>query len=252
MGGYETSRFTGQLSFLPVIQYDSSGKANIGQYYEPIDKTPNSFRYWTVPGQAVSVVQSDGTAVYETQLNELQPAILDTGTTLSYLPGHIVIEILKSITSYYKPLKLNDDSIQAYQVNCSDFLDQRTLWLYFQFSTAPNHFTAKPAVIRVPLREMVLPQDTTNIKTAKTCLFGMAPISTESLSSTGWILGQTVLRSAYVVHDMLGLQVGIGAAANGYDFPTVDQVTNNSNIIAKLSDTIYSIILMIFVTFVFF
>ncbi|KAG0746850.1 hypothetical protein G6F62_001617 [Rhizopus arrhizus] len=249
MGGYETSRFTGQLSFLPVIQYDSSGKANIGQSYEPIDKTPNSFRYWTVPGQAVSVMQSDGTAVYETQLNELQPAILDTGTTLSYLPGHIVTEILESITSYYKPLKLNDDSIQAYQVNCSDFLDQRTLWLYFQFSTAPNHFTAKPAVIRVPLREMILPQGTTNIKTAKTCLFGMAPISTESLSSTGWILGQTVLRSAYVVHDMLDLQVGIGAAANGYDFPTVDQVTNNSNIIAKLSDTTYSIIIMIFQIF---
>lgn len=219
IGGYETSRFTGQLNFLPVVTYGDSGKPNIGK----TSSTNGIYKYWTVPGQAISTYKSDGTKVFETKLDQLEPAILDTGTTLSYLPLDIVISLLSLVTSNYNPLKLNSGTIQAYQVNCSDFTSQQ-LWFDFEFSPSVNTFSNNPVIIRVPLNEMVLPQDTNNISTATTCLFGLAPISTGFLNSvgSGWILGQTILRSAYVVHDMLGLQVGIGAAANGYHSPTLD------------------------------
>lgn len=234
IGGYETTRFTGQLSFLPVINYDgSSGKPNLGQAYSSSSSVGN-YKYWTVPGQAIVTYQADGTKLYETQFNDLQPAILDTGTTLSYLPNDVVLALLASITSNYQPLQLNSGTIQAYQVNCSDFTQQRKkLWFDFEFSALANSFSNNPVIIRVPLDELVLPQDTNNISTSTHCLFGLAPISSGFLNSigSGWIIGQTVLRSAYVVYDMLGLQVGIGAVANGYYSPTFDdgQMSNASS-----------------------
>lgn len=231
IGGYETSRFTGQLNFLPLVTYDDSGKANIGT----TGSNTGIHKYWTVPGQAIAMYDISGKQLYETKLDQLEPVILDTGTTLSYLPLATVIALLDRVTSNYTALSLNSGTIQAYQVNCLDFTRQH-LWFDFQFSPSTSSFSTAPVIIRVPLNEMVLPQDTNNISTATTCLFGMAPISTGFLSSvgSGWILGQTVLRSAYVVHDMLGLQVGVGAAANGYHSPTFDdQQESNADVVTR-------------------
>lgn len=236
IGGYETTRFTGQLNFLPVVAYDGrTGKPNLGQDYSS-SSSNQIYKYWTVPGQAVATYTNDGTKTFETRFNDIQPAILDTGTTLSYLPEDVVISLMETVTKNYKPLKLNSGKIQAYQVNCSDFTQQQ-LWFDFQFSPLANSFSNNPVIIRVPLNEMVLPQNTNNISTASTCLFGLAPISAGFLESvgSGWILGQTVLRSAYVVHDMLEHQVGIGAAANGYHSPTFDDQNSSSVITAATS-----------------
>ncbi|KAF1804092.1 aspartic peptidase domain-containing protein [Mucor lusitanicus] len=222
IGGYETSRFTGTLNFLPVVNYNKRGQPNLGRVYSSENNDDMMYKYWTVPGQAVASYTSDGSKLYETRFPDVQPAILDTGTTLSYLPQDNVIEILETITKDYAPLKLNGGAVQAYQVNCSDFTTQE-MWFDFQFSPSVNTFSNSPVIIRVPLKELVLPQNTDDINTATTCLFGLAPISSGFLSSigSGWILGQTVLRSAYVVHDMLEYQIGIGAAANGYFSPTM-------------------------------
>ncbi|KAI8969273.1 aspartic peptidase [Mycotypha africana] len=223
LGGYETDRLMGGIRFLPVVNYDSTtGKANIGRSFRNSNSS-KLYKYWTVAGQAVLSYLSDGTKLYESQFNDIQPVILDTGTTLSYLAEDTVVSLLRTITSNYKPLALNEGTVQAYQVNCSDFLSQ-DIWFDFQFSTSISDFSTSPVVIRVPLKELALPQDTDSIDTAKTCLFGLAPISDSFVASVGrgWILGQTVLRSAYVVHDMLGLQIGIGAAANGYNLTTLD------------------------------
>ncbi|OAD08080.1 hypothetical protein MUCCIDRAFT_76993 [Mucor lusitanicus CBS 277.49] len=197
IGGYETSRFTGTLNFLPVVNYNKRGQPNLGRVYSSENNDDMMYKYWTVPGQAVASYTSDGSKLYETRFPDVQPAILDTGTTLSYLPQDNVIEILETITKDYAPLKLNGGAVQAYQVNCSDFTTQE-MWFDFQFSPSVNTFSNSPVIIRVPLKELVLPQNTDDINTATTCLFGLAPISSGFLSSigSGWILGQTVLRSA--------------------------------------------------------
>ncbi|CAO3607478.1 unnamed protein product [Mucor hiemalis] len=251
IGGYETTRFTGQLNFLPVITYDGkTGKPNLGQGYSS-SSSNQIYKYWTVPGQAVATYTYDGTKTFETRFNDVQSAILDTGTTLSYLPEDVVISLIKTVTNNYTPLKLNSGKIQAYQVNCSDFTQQQ-LWFDFQFSPLANTFSNNPVIIRVPLNEMVLPQNTNNISTATTCLFGLAPISAGFLDSigSGWILGQTVLRSAYVVHDMLGYQVGIGAAANGYHSPTFDD-QNSSSIITTATSRLHTATIILLITLLF-
>lgn len=243
IGGYETQRFTGTLNFLPIIAYDNTGKPNIGRSY---GDGKGAYKYWTVPGQSVASYSSDGSKLYETQFYDVQPVILDTGTTLSYLPEATVLEILALITPDFKPLKLNNGEIQAYQVNCSAFLTEDK-WFDFEFSPNPKAFSNNPVIIRVPLKELVLPQNTNNIHTASSCLFGIAPISTGFLSSvgSGWILGQTVLRSAYVVHDMLGLQVGVGAADNGYHSPTFDNQSSLLNIRTSLNVFLFFAVILL-------
>ncbi|KAI8332714.1 aspartic peptidase domain-containing protein [Choanephora cucurbitarum] len=219
MGGYETSRFTGSIQFLPLVSYhQQTGQPLLGHTYS---STQGSYRYWTVPGQAVACRDKNNHLIYETQLPDIEPAILDTGTTLSYMPQDTVLALLELITTNYKERKTTSGSI-VYEVNCSDFSAQDR-WFDFMFSTRLEGFSSNPVTIRVPLVEMALAQE-------ESCLFGIAPISTGFLSSvgSGWILGQTVLRSAYVVHDMVGYQVGIGAASNGYESPTMDQSSNNA------------------------
>ncbi|KAI9360137.1 aspartic peptidase domain-containing protein [Pilaira anomala] len=247
IGGYETTRFTGKLDFLPVVTYDErSGKPYLGRTYS----TGGIQKYWTVPGQEIKSFKTDGTQLFATRFEDLQPVILDTGTTLSYLPLDIVISLMETVTSEYKAIKLNDGKIQAYEVKCSDFIDQQ-VWFDFQFSPLAKSFSANPVVIRVPLKEMVLPQNTNNISTATTCLFGIAPISSGFLNSigSGWILGQTVLRSAYIVHDMLGSQVGIGAAANGYKSPTFDET--EQSIANRISRTSFFFLVALVFFFIF-
>ncbi|KAI9469826.1 MAG: aspartic peptidase domain-containing protein [Benjaminiella poitrasii] len=231
LGGYETDRLVGDLQFLPLVTYDSStGRALIGRSHQQ----GGIYKYWTVPGQALRVYHNDQqTIVYEPQFEDLQPAILDSGTTLSYLPKNIVLSILKTITSEYEPLKLNGGDIQAYQINhCQRALENKTMLFDFEFSSSALTKCDQKVLIRVPLNELVLPQNTNDLKTATTCLFGLAPLSNafaSSIGSSGWILGQTVLRSAYVVHDMLGFQVGVGAAANGYYVEGSGSTSNGLN-----------------------
>lgn len=248
IGGYETSRFTGELDFIPLIDYfNSSGKPNCGVNYNANEK--GTYKYWTVPGQAVSSYSLlDGQKLYETQFSDIQPVILDTGTTLSYFPGETVLEILNLISSNYQPLKLNQGTIQAYQVNCSDFL-KNDKYFQIEFSTDKRQFTNNRIVIQVPLSELALPQDTNDVKTASVCLFGLAPISTSFLSSmgnSGWIVGQTILRSAYIVHDMLGFQVGLGQAANGN---TIHTSTSQGNSVFQCCSQFIIIIVATIVVF---
>ncbi|CAO3686844.1 unnamed protein product [Rhizopus stolonifer] len=190
IGGYETDRFTGQLAFLPVLRYNPL--ALVGKSYQ----RDGIYKYWSLPFQAITVMHLNQGEIYTSRLEDLEPAILDTGATLSYLPQPIVLGILKSIAkSNYKPIKTGG-RVQAYEVNCAYF--SQPLHLLFQFSTQADRFSTWPVEVQVPLKDLVLQND-------KNCLFGLAPSVT-----TDWILGQTVLRSAYIVHDMLGLQVGIG------------------------------------------
>ncbi|KAI8366194.1 aspartic peptidase domain-containing protein [Blakeslea trispora] len=219
LGGYETSRFTGAIQFLPLVSYHSqTGQPLLGHAYS---STQGTYKYWTVPGQAVAYRDKDNQLIYETQLPDIEPAILDTGTTLSYMPGDTVLTLLKLVTANYTERKTSSGSL-VYEVNCNDFSAQDR-WFDFMFSNRQEGFSSNPVTIRVPLIEMALPQ-------ADVCLFGIAPISTGFLSSvgSGWILGQTVLRSAYVVHDMVGYQVGIGAASNGYESPIINQSSSHA------------------------
>ncbi|KAI8988764.1 aspartic peptidase domain-containing protein [Pilobolus umbonatus] len=226
IGGYETDRYIGRLNYLPVVMYDTNtNRALLGRHHDRDGNGESGYKYWTVPGQSIVVYShSKNDILYRTPSDELQPVILDTGTTLSYLPKEIVMELLETVTLDYKSIRLNSEKILAYEVKCHDFINQsHDLWFEIEFSSSRTSFIKDPINIRVPLIELILPQDSQDIHQAKSCLFGIAP---HASTMGGWILGQTILRSAYIVHDMLEYQIGIAAASNGYS--TFDTKQSNS------------------------
>ncbi|KAI8636051.1 aspartic peptidase domain-containing protein [Parasitella parasitica] len=230
-GGFHEEYITRPIFGCDIVDYNKQGQPNIGKTYTNTtgDKI---YKYWTVPGQTVAAYASNSSKVGETDFVDVAPAILDSGTTLSYLPQKDVVRILETITKDYVPLQSDGGPIRAYQVNCSDFTKQK-MWFDFQLTKSPNASSTSPGVIRVPLRELVLPQNTDDLFTATTCIFGLAPTPKEFLtpSGTGWILGQTVLRSTYILYDIFYRQVVIMEAKNNYDMPILSlSNTNHGNV----------------------
>ncbi|KAK3313551.1 aspartic peptidase domain-containing protein [Apodospora peruviana] len=126
--------------------------------------------------------------------NDLALAVLlDTGSSLTYLPNDMVETIYQQVGAQY-----DSDQGAAY-VPCS--LAQETTTISFTFSQP---------TIAVEMNELVLDLITSSGKRptfqngVTACLFGIAPAG----SGTN-VLGDTFLRSAYVVYDMDNNEISI-------------------------------------------
>jgi len=194
-GGYDQAKFKGDLTAVPM-QPDS----RFGQVTS-----------MTVAWTSLSVIQS-GNTTFTTNSDFVEPAILDSGTTLTFLP----IDIFNEVTSYFPVIEdLNFPA--GLLVNCKEFDDYNgTIDYGFGGSGGP--------VISVPLSDLALPVfnsrgDTLHFSNGEpACQFGVAPVT----ENTPIILGDTFLRSAYVVYDLDNKQIAIA--------PTVANTTE-SNIV---------------------
>lgn len=169
-GGIDTERFEGNLSTLPVQRKD-------GEYTDLLI---------TLTG-----VSFDGKPVAE---NKKQAALLDSGSTLIYLPNYITSQLAQSVGGVYEPGQ------NAYFCPCSLADSSKTLDLTFSGVT-----------IRIPASELVLSlENTAGEKVYKEetgeqmCLFGVAPSGTKTP-----VLGDTFLRSAYVVYDLANNEISL-------------------------------------------
>lgn len=112
--------------------------------------------------------------------------LLDTGSSLTYLPDSMVSVIYNQVGAQF------DADANAAYVPCSLAQDQRRL-----------SFTFSSPTISIEMNEMVLDLVTSNGQRpvfsngVPACLFGIAPAG----AGTN-VLGDTFLRSAYVVYDM--------------------------------------------------
>lgn len=110
--------------------------------------------------------------------------LLDSGSTLTYLPDDIVSDIYKNLDVAY------DQSSGTGYVPC-DVANQDTD-MKISFSS--------PSSISIPMNELVINLGENNMQFSdgtSACLFGIAPAQ----GSTS-VLGDTFLRSAYVVYDL--------------------------------------------------
>ncbi|KAI0128885.1 aspartic peptidase domain-containing protein [Xylariales sp. AK1849] len=168
-GGVDTAQYTGTLETLPI---QKSG----GVYSEFLI---------TLTG-----VSLNGTAIADDQALAV---LLDSGSSLTYLPDSWVEQIYTATDAQY------DASEGAAYVPCSLASDTRTLDFTF---TSPQ--------IKVGMNELVLDLVTTSGKRptfsngVTACLFGIAPAG----SGTN-VLGDTFLRSAYVVYDVSNNEISI-------------------------------------------
>ncbi|KAK3397878.1 aspartic peptidase domain-containing protein [Sordaria brevicollis] len=198
-GGIDKDKFIGDLTILPI--YMTKGQV------EPI--------HFEVEMQSVSIdLTKDGktTKIISTNPSRSQTstiAILDSGTTLSYLPKKITDQLHNLLSVYVDDLWESGLTF----IDCKYLTSNPDLRLSFTFGDKTIH---------VPVYEIVLDllgdiQDQLPFKLPfkRTCIFGIQ--STDGFDEDGFdedwaLLGETFLRSAYVVYDLSHHQIGIAQA----------------------------------------
>ncbi len=168
-GGVDTDQYHGSLQSVPVQQ--ESG------YYAEFLIT-------------LTEVTLGDTVIAK---NQAQAVLLDSGSSLTYLPDAMTEAIYQEVSAQY------DSSEGAAYVPCS--LASNTTTLNFTFSSP---------TISVDMSELVIDVYTTNGRQLTfsdgtlACLFGIAPAG----DSTP-VLGDTFIRSAYLVYDLANNEISI-------------------------------------------
>lgn len=188
-GGIDTAKYDGSLSILPVLGDDKGGR-------------PTSFAvglYGISVGHAgkMTSITSSGFGI---------PVILDSGTTHTLLPKAVVKSVIKGLGAYDFT-----SEIGAILVDCG----LRTENPDFIFGYKFGNSTTAPT-INVNLSELILDfpgLDQSQIKDSfkswdSVCYLAIADSSTVT-DHPIYLLGDTFLRSAYVVYDIDNDEVGI-------------------------------------------
>ncbi|KAI1335740.1 aspartic peptidase domain-containing protein [Xylariaceae sp. FL0016] len=189
-GGVDSEQYTGSLQTLPI-------EADSGVYSEFLITLTGL----TLGGDTIASDQA-------------LAVLLDSGSSLTYLPDTMVESIYTAVNAQY------DSSEGAAYVPCS--LADNSTTLDFTF-TSPT--------ISVEMNELVLDLVTTtgqrptfdNGVTA--CLFGISPAG----SGTN-VLGDTFLRSAYVVYDMDNNEISLAQTNFNATKSSVQEIPTGSSV----------------------
>lgn len=174
-GGYDTSKFSGKLLTLPI---------------QPDSRT-GSVSTMTVAWTGLSVTNTTtGESQTISSDNLPAPALLDSGTTATMLPP----DLYERLAGFFGAIQ--DPTSDGALVQC-DLLQTADGTLDFEFGG-----TGGP-VIKVPFSEFAIPLE---IDTWGLCQLGLMPATDPNL---GVILGDTFLRSAYVVYDLDSKQISL-------------------------------------------
>lgn len=198
-GGVDTDKFIGNLVVVPILP-----DAETGNYTSfTVGLTGLSF---TFPND------TDYKASLASETDDSLNIILDSGTTLTYLPEDIATPLFDAVGAYiYTSFS---DSTGVALIDCN---------LDATFSFRINN----AVTITVPSSEFVIDAfagDPDEVPSGspfqETCVFGIQNIgNTDAESGSGLaktadyaIFGDTFLRSAYVVYDLTNLQIGLAQA----------------------------------------
>ena len=149
------------------------------------------------------------------QNNLALPVILDSGTTITYLPDSIMNPIMSGIGA------INSDELGGLVVPCSQACSSATFNFGFGGNGGPS--------IAVSFAELVSPISLDDgsqptLKNGETiCSFGMA-----SAGTGPFLFGDTFLRSAYVVYDLTNNQIGIAQTNYNATSSNIVEITGSS------------------------
>ncbi|PNY24694.1 aspartic-type endopeptidase opsB [Tolypocladium capitatum] len=184
-GGVDASRYSGDLVSVPIQQVG-------GTFLE---------FFITMTGLdmgSVAVAQGMALAV-----------LLDSGSSLTYLPNDLTESVYDAVNASYQEV----DGVAF--VPCS--LRDSDATMSFRFSS--------PAAVEVLVRDMILDLDDATGKAltfdngVQACLFGISPAGTSTS-----VLGDTFLRSAYVVYDMANNEIALAQARFNASEPDVHEI----------------------------
>ncbi|KAJ6440600.1 endoplasmic reticulum mannosyl-oligosaccharide 1,2-alpha-mannosidase [Purpureocillium lavendulum] len=187
-GGIDTRKYIGNLATLPLVAGSKPG---------------SGVQAYAVRMSGVTITDSDDDKQDKKRANDLNvTVVLDSGSTLTFLPDEYVEPIWKKF------------DVERFQnkafIDCKHATSSDDVSLKVAF---PNK------TITVPISELVVdfPQKDLlkilGLKLDDPCIFGIQGTSFNNITGNSFgIIGDTVLRSAYVLYDAANKQVGIAQA----------------------------------------
>lgn len=196
LGGIDHTKYVGELSYFPVMPE----KATLG--------TEPAYAHWTVPGRAIST--STG---FHQRYDENQQFVLDSGTSYTYVPSKVAKQIVTSLTKAVNLAEPRlDNELGGYVVDCA-LGKSKNLTVNFDIALSLNSEQTK--TVNVPVNQLL---DSDAVEQSGMCLFLICPLLEDTLSPAvgriSWLLGDSFLRSFYVVHDMGQKRVGLATAVS--------------------------------------
>ncbi|EED16393.1 yapsin, putative [Talaromyces stipitatus ATCC 10500] len=212
-GGYDTKKFTGELLTIDMQPDEQSGQ----------------FNSMTVAWTGLSITTAHGTQNV-TSSSFASPALLDSGTTLSIIPNDIYEELLQFFQAQQDQ---QGDAI----VDCG-LLDSAEGSLDFTFGGANG------PVIKVPFSEFALPAIGTDGSWltfqdgSLACVLGLQGTGSQASSQLPVILGDTFLRSAYVVYDLENKQISLAQTVFNATDSNVVEITSASPVASVVTGAV--------------
>lgn len=186
LGGTNPEKYVGEIAYEPVWGGNT---------------------YWMVGGKSVHIVKE--TTQSEVMLNNtfasVRGLIIDTGTTLTYMDHALADEIVRMVAGNV----VLDQVSGVYLIDCGVRGDATTDYFL--------EFTMDKTKLVIPINDLILPlvggAGVGGTDEKDLCMFGIAPWMTtgtsQKMNEKGWILiGDSVLRSTYLVFDMKNHQIG--------------------------------------------
>jgi hypothetical protein len=186
-GGVDTDKFSGDLGTLPIIRED-------GEYREFLIALTGL----SVAGQTI---------VDPTVASDAIPVLLDSGSSLSYLPTTYAQAIFSVFNADY-------DSTQGQAtISCS-------------LSSSPDTFTFtfSGVQIAVKMSELVVLSEVVH-GGQDVCVLGITDSGTDHVG----VLGDTFLRSAYVVYDLDNNEISLGQTVFNATSSNVEAMSSGTN-----------------------
>lgn len=195
-GGVNKDKYHGDLATVPIIK-------EYNAYYEFI-----------IALTGVAINDGSSSTSFDSSSSLPTAALLDSGSSLVYLPNDITEAIYNNVNAVY-----DSQSGVAY-VECS--LANNASTLDFDFSGQ---------TIQVPFNELVLDvgssggQPLTFQNGQDACVFGIAPAQ-----GSEPVLGDTFLRSAYVVYDLTNNEISLAQTNFNSTTDDIVEITKSSGV----------------------
>ncbi|KAI8969274.1 aspartic peptidase domain-containing protein [Mycotypha africana] len=285
LGGVDSTKYSGNITYLPVVSLSSTRASKSKTKKKRSLPDNNNYYYWMVGAKGISVSTTDSATsstnkrsvdanaqtnrsnsstttttitnavadnsnftsrtLFDVDLSSSTGAfILDTGTTLTYLPSSIAKQIVETFAG--SEGYTTDTGSGAYIIDCNTA--KSNTQLIFKMSSGDS---ANPVTLSIPASQLVIALDSSSPDDASYCIFGIAPTTTNAVSSNLYLVGDSILRSIYMVFDMGNNRVGIASAAGvGGAVQGVSSVGHTSQGFLRMNNPILSVVssLSLFVT----
>ncbi|KAL9048279.1 MAG: hypothetical protein Q9206_006124 [Seirophora lacunosa] len=192
-GGVDTDKFDPPLIGLPIVPLAPSTQAS------------------AMNVQFTSLILNAGGRTSVVQDNVVRSAILDSGTTATILPNDLATTFLRFVGA------IKDPSVPQPIVACDLATTDATFEFQFGGSSGPR--------ISVPVTDLIAPHipGLQFRDGSDACLLGVLGAEIDFL-----LLGDTFLRSAYVVYDLESRQIAMAQARLNVSTSNVQEITGDS------------------------